>query len=313
MSATTGTKDNLLVIRNNTSGYNFLIDTGADISILPASSRDIKNLQQTRLLPAPDGKSIPSFGTRLFFFVLESTKYSWSFIIAAVKRPILGADFLNENGILVNVERERLINSSTYNITSIIPRRKSLMNVEDNPAPGNVFENILADLKYITFFFSHSSPKHNMTHFIITTGPPLHARARRLSPDKLAVAKAEFSAMEEMGTMVGVHVVTIADSTRLRHLIDTPFPTSKTSCRGWREQKSFQQSTASVVTNRSPCERKIFRSLQLSPNSDSTNSSVYRLDWKKHGASFPATHAYSLLRPQIRLRLPRRHSHCKKN
>ena len=76
MSATTGTKDNLLVIRNNTSGYNFLIDTGADISILPASSRDIKNLQQTRLLPAPDGKSIPSFGTRLFFFVLESTKYS---------------------------------------------------------------------------------------------------------------------------------------------------------------------------------------------------------------------------------------------
>ncbi len=57
MSTKTGTKDNLLVIRDNTSGYNFLLDTGAEVSILPASSHYIKNLQQTHLLSGPDEKS----------------------------------------------------------------------------------------------------------------------------------------------------------------------------------------------------------------------------------------------------------------
>ena len=149
MSATAGTKDNLLVMRDSTSAFNFLIDTGAEVRILPASSRDIKNLQQTHLLSRADGKSIPSFGTRLLSFVLVSTEYSWSFIIATVKRPNLGADFLYKNGILVDVKRKRLINSSTHNITPIIPPQKTLMNVEDNPTTGNVFENILDYFKNI--------------------------------------------------------------------------------------------------------------------------------------------------------------------
>ena len=36
---------------------------------------------------------------------------------------------------------------------------------------------------------------------IETRGPPVHARARRLPPDKLAAAKAEFAAMEAMGVV----------------------------------------------------------------------------------------------------------------
>ena len=37
-----------------------------------------------------------------------------------------------------------------------------------------------------------------MEHHIVTTGPPLHARARRLDTDKLAAAKAEFTKMEQL-------------------------------------------------------------------------------------------------------------------
>ena len=40
-----------------------------------------------------------------------------------------------------------------------------------------------------------------MFHHITTTGPPLTAKARRLSPDKLAAAKAEFAAMEKAGVI----------------------------------------------------------------------------------------------------------------
>ena len=38
-----------------------------------------------------------------------------------------------------------------------------------------------------------------MQHFVTTTGPPVYAKARRLSPDKLTIAKHEFDEMEQMG------------------------------------------------------------------------------------------------------------------
>ncbi|KAK3729078.1 hypothetical protein RRG08_005451 [Elysia crispata] len=47
--------------------------------------------------------------------------------------------------------------------------------------------------------FSSADVKHGVRHFVPTTGAPIHARARRLAPDKLAVAKCEFLEMEHMG------------------------------------------------------------------------------------------------------------------
>ncbi|KAK3760806.1 hypothetical protein RRG08_034108 [Elysia crispata] len=41
--------------------------------------------------------------------------------------------------------------------------------------------------------------KHGVQHHVCTTGPPVHSRARRLAPDRLAVAKKEFLEMEQMG------------------------------------------------------------------------------------------------------------------
>ena len=44
-------------------------------------------------------------------------------------------------------------------------------------------------------------PKHQIKHYIVTQGPPLHAHARRFLPDKLIAAKAEFEIMEEFRTL----------------------------------------------------------------------------------------------------------------
>ena len=46
--------------------------------------------------------------------------------------------------------------------------------------------------------FSSPTVKHGMVHYVPTTGPPVHARARRLAPDKLANARTEFLVMEAM-------------------------------------------------------------------------------------------------------------------
>ena len=40
---------------------------------------------------------------------------------------------------------------------------------------------------------------HHTIHFIPTKDRPVFARARRLAPDRLAIAKKEFSEMEKMG------------------------------------------------------------------------------------------------------------------
>ena len=45
----------------------------------------------------------------------------------------------------------------------------------------------------------NSKPAHGVYHHIQTTGPPVYAKARRLDPDKLVEAKAEFDRMEAAG------------------------------------------------------------------------------------------------------------------
>ena len=46
---------------------------------------------------------------------------------------------------------------------------------------------------------SETLVKHNVTHRIVTSGHPVHAKPRRLAPDRLAVAKKEFEHMMELG------------------------------------------------------------------------------------------------------------------
>ena len=47
--------------------------------------------------------------------------------------------------------------------------------------------------------FSDLKPTHGVKHHINTRGQPVFAKARRLDPDKLAIAWAEFQKMEDAG------------------------------------------------------------------------------------------------------------------
>ena len=66
--------------------------------------------------------------------------------------------------------------------------------------PTNIFTSIIA--KYPAIFQPHFNIQpvvHDVTHHIQTSGPPTCAKARRLSPEKLAVAKQEFEHLLEQG------------------------------------------------------------------------------------------------------------------
>ena len=88
--------------------------------------------------------------------------------------------------------------------TSSTPKRIHLAG--QTPAPGlnacsagNEFADILKEFPSVTRpQFSTRDVKHSVKHCIPTSGPPVHAKARCLSPEKLATAWREFAEMEKL-------------------------------------------------------------------------------------------------------------------
>ncbi|KAJ8401474.1 hypothetical protein AAFF_G00383930 [Aldrovandia affinis] len=84
---------------------------------------------------------------------------------------------------------------------------------------ADMFQRLLMDFPDLTTpTFSSAAVKHGVDHFIATTGPPVHARARRLDPQKLAVAKAEFDSMERLGIVHDILVASVTSDEHQAHL-----------------------------------------------------------------------------------------------
>ena len=190
----------LLYARDRYSGRRFLVDTGAEVSVFPASRSDRQSPSQGNTLTAANGSSIRTYGKRAVSLNFNNRHFRWTFTIAQVSQPLLGADFLRAHSLLVDIKGQRLIDPFDFtsitlrSIPATAPHLDSIASADDE------FAKLLAEYPDITSpSFSNPSPKHGVELFIPTKGPPLHARARRLPPDKLKLAKEEFQKMEELG------------------------------------------------------------------------------------------------------------------
>ena len=66
--------------------------------------------------------------------------------------------------------------------------------------PMTEFHAILSEFPELLQPYCHNSPvKHDVTHHITTTGPPIRARTRRLPPERLKIARQEFEQMLQQG------------------------------------------------------------------------------------------------------------------
>ena len=90
----TGLKSSrLFYIFDTNHKYRFLVDTGAEVSVLPPSPADRKHQDGFNLL-AVNGSGIATFGKRSLTLNLRLRRtFRWVFVIAEVHTPILGADF----------------------------------------------------------------------------------------------------------------------------------------------------------------------------------------------------------------------------
>ena len=117
-----------------------------------------------------------------------------------MSRVLLGANLLRSNSLLVDLKKKRLVDATPYQSARLCSTRAIVPPLDAISVSTNQYDLLLAKFPEITTpNFIQSPTKHGIEHFISTKGPPIHARARRLPPDKLAIARAEFDRMQKMG------------------------------------------------------------------------------------------------------------------
>ncbi|GBM52176.1 hypothetical protein AVEN_97618-1 [Araneus ventricosus] len=114
MTADRGLAHSRLFIHDESTGFRFLIDSAAAVSCFPRRLTNF-TVPQYLVLYAANGSIIKSYGTKALNLDLGlRRKFSWTFIVADVSRPILDSDFLERFGLLVDVKNRRVIDNLTY-------------------------------------------------------------------------------------------------------------------------------------------------------------------------------------------------------
>lgn len=192
-----------LFIFDKLTGISFLIDTGADISVLPPNfieSKKIKAIENQ--LFAANGTSITTFGKKTINVSVGLRRaFDWAFTVANVKVAIIGADFLVHYKLIVDLANKKLIDGTTkiHSIGKMQLTSEYGIKVVNNDT-NNEYHRILNDFKPIlTLPENRPIPTTSTYHHIVTTGPPVFAKARQLTPEKLKVAKAEFEYLMKKG------------------------------------------------------------------------------------------------------------------
>lgn len=194
-----GHTQNRLFVRDATTGRRFLIDSGADVSVIPGTASINNKLSELKLYAA-NGTVIPTYGYRVLDLDLGlRRKFQWPFFVAKTSKGILGADFLKNFNLLIDLKNQKLIDNNTKLSTkgsiSAISQTDCISTVNSQNSISKLLKNFsdITKPKLIP-----TEPKHQVKHYIQTTnGPPLFCKARRLDREKLEIAKKEFNFMLE--------------------------------------------------------------------------------------------------------------------
>ncbi|GFY06834.1 transposon Ty3-G Gag-Pol polyprotein [Trichonephila clavipes] len=203
-----GRKSQLLV-KDKETGYQFLVDNGANVSILPWTKTKGECQASQYKLYAANGSEIATFGIKILTLYLGlRCPFLWPFIIAKVKRRFIGADSLKEFQLLIDLHNRKLIDGVTNHSIE-----GEVATVQEN----NVLSTVNRATKYFHLLNSYpdlTKPsfvnrvvKHRIKHHTLTTGEPVYSKARQLAPDKLKLQKQE------------LHLINKKDST-LRPCVD---------------------------------------------------------------------------------------------
>ena len=81
IAAVAGLKDCLLFVLDKVTKQCFLVDTGAEVSVVPVTGLESKTVKPEAALLAANGNKIKSFRTRKLTLHFNSGTYHWEFVV----------------------------------------------------------------------------------------------------------------------------------------------------------------------------------------------------------------------------------------
>ena len=190
---------------------------------MPATEQDRQRAPLEKELVAANGSRIRCYGEKKWQLNVGMRTYEWTFLVANVKRSLIGADFLTHSSLLVDPRNKQMVHPDDLNAMPL-QRTKHRSRITGlafaasaNPAP---LVKLFAEFPTVTVpNFKIDCPKQAVRHTIETRGQPIRAKARPLPPQKLAAAKANFAEMAMAGIICRskgpwsspLHVVTKKD------------------------------------------------------------------------------------------------------
>ena len=127
--------------------------------------------------------------------VIGGERYTWRFLLADVRYPILGIDFLRNFKLMVDTAADQILQRPARPVPATVAQVAQ-------PAAPDQWSALLQQFPGVEQPFTVSSqPTHGVQHHLVTSGPPVTAKFRRLDPTRLAAAKAEFDDMLKAGVV----------------------------------------------------------------------------------------------------------------
>ena len=106
------TKSCHLCVYDKRSYLKFLIDFGSDVSCIPPP-KNLKKLFKAALkLFAANNTSILTYDSKLLNSGLRHS-FEWKFLVANVPMPLIGADFLENFALIIDLKHHKTIDSTT--------------------------------------------------------------------------------------------------------------------------------------------------------------------------------------------------------
>ncbi|CAG7785549.1 unnamed protein product, partial [Allacma fusca] len=144
---------------------------------------------------------IKTYGTKSIRVSLNLQKiFQWEFQIADINTPIIGADFIYNFGLLLDLRGNQIIDLTTKCSSKgkIFESNISHISTLSQKSP---YSELLKKYHSITQerFLDSSKVKHSTVHFIETRGPPVFCAPRRLNSAKFKVAKETFDSLIKLG------------------------------------------------------------------------------------------------------------------
>ena len=183
---------------------NFIIDTGACVSIIPSSfATGLYIVPSPITLSSASGQPIETQGQATVEMAIPSLRrsFTWNFIVAETTKPIIGIDFLHEFGLSVDCKSKQLIDSITNKRVSVDLSSTTVNIVVNNVDIAPNIKALLHNHPYLTSPQENKQATYCGVYHRIDTGShaPVFAKPRQMNQVKYDCAKKSFDKMMNDG------------------------------------------------------------------------------------------------------------------